>query len=539
MKVHTLVGLSFISSTAALNCSTTTFQSIFNSNNVPATVKYTSQLGNNSTFKVTGNLAYPESPTGLQPLCAVEVVAFTEVGTNYTFGLFLPDTWNNRFLAVGNGGYAGGVNWIDMGNGVGYGFAVMSTDTGHNSSFQTTSWAYGNPESITDWGWRAMHGSTVNAKILTEAYYGSAPEYSYFSGCSVGGRQGLKALELFPDDYNGVTAGAPAWWTTRIQLFALKATTYNAPAGSAHSIPESMFTVISEEVIKQCDGQDGLNDTIISDPFGCNFNPDTLLCQGNSTSQCLSAPQIDTLNKIHSDWIDVNQTFVFNHFLLGSEATWSQNIGDGSGQANQLGYVQDLLQVGPDFAWEDLDYDTVLLSESINPGNASADYYDISPFYQAGGKLLHYHGLADSTCPTGTSLYWYSHVLRALAPKSIDVSSFYRLFLIPGMEHCQSTPSGQNAPWYISGANQAAVLGSDISGVPGFRDAKHDVLLALMAWVENGTAPNEIIATKWIDDDVTQALDRQRPICAYPNQTKYNGTGNPDLAESWTCELLY
>lgn len=422
---------------------------------------------------------------------------------------------------------------------MGYGFAVMSTDTGHNGSFQTTSWAYGNPESITDWGWRAMHGSTVLSKLIIQAYYGDAPEYSYFSGCSIGGRQGLKALELFPNDYDGVTAGAPAWWTTHNQLFSLKATTYNAPAGSEHTIPESMFSVINKEVIRQCDPQDGLNDTIISDPLGCNFDPNTLLCQGNSTTNCLTGPQIETMNAIHSDWIDVNQTFIFNHFLLGSEYTWDENIGNGSGQANQIGYVQDLLQVGPSFQWQDLDYNTVLLSESINPGNASADYYNISPFYQAGGKLLHYHGLADSTCPTGTSLYFFDHVLRALAPYSINVSDFYRLFLIPGMEHCQSTPSTTNAPWYIAGANQAAVLGTSVSGVPGFSDSRHDVILALMAWVENGTAPNEIIATKWVDDSIDKAVSRQRPICAYPEQAKYDGVGDPNLSTSWSCEGLY
>ncbi|KAH6667592.1 Tannase/feruloyl esterase [Halenospora varia] len=249
-----------------------------------------------------------------------------------------------------------------------------------------------------------MHGSTVSSKLLIEAYYGSGPKYSYFSGYSVGGRQGLKALKLFPEEYDGVVAGAPAWFTTRIQLFAFKATTYNAPTNSSHTMPEAMFPVINEEVIRQCDGQDGLVDRIISDPLGCNFNPITLLCMGSNTTNYLTRPQIDTLNAIHSDWVNANQTFVFNHFLLGSEATWSEDIGDGSGQANQLGYVQGLLEVGLDFTYKDLTYDTVLLSESINPENASADYCDISPFYKAGGKLIHYHGLADSTYPPGTNL---------------------------------------------------------------------------------------------------------------------------------------
>ncbi|KAH8647693.1 putative ferulic acid Esterase/Feruloyl esterase [Xylariales sp. PMI_506] len=523
------------------SCTIETFQSFLDTNGTTAVVIAAESISANGTFEVTGNAAYPESPTNLQALCAVEVNVTSEAGTHYSFGLFLPVDWNGRFLAVGNGGYAGGINWIDMGAGVGYGFAVMSTDTGHSGSTSATSWAYGNPESITDWGWRAMHGSTVISKFLIESWYTSPSKYNYYSGCSVGGRQGLRALQLFPGDYDGVSAGAPAWWTTHLQLDAVKTLTYNQPTNASHTIPESMFSIIGAEVLRQCDPQDGVTDTIISDPFGCNFNPLTLLCTGGNTTDCLNGQQIQTMYKVYNDWVETNQTFVFPHYLLGTESQWSLSIGDGdeSSLENQSGFAQNLLQLGPNWSWQDLDYDTVLLAEQINPGNATADDFDISPFYARGGKLIHHHGLADAILATGSSVYFYEQVAAATVPQSIELDDFYRMFLIPGMEHCMSSPSTMNAPWYIAGANQAAVLGSSVSGVPGYRDAGHDVILSLMAWVENGTAPDSIIATKFVNDSVEDGVDRQRPICPYPQQALYNGTGNPDLAESWSCGPIY
>ncbi|RSH80314.1 uncharacterized protein EHS24_008890 [Apiotrichum porosum] len=525
----------------SLSCTAATFEAFLASSNITATVNSAQAIAANGTFEVTNNTAYPSSPTKLQALCAVEVNVTSEAGTHYSFGLFLPDAWNNRFLAVGNGGYAGGINYIDMGAGAGYGFAVMSTDTGHSGGFQETAWAYNNTESITDWGWRAMHGSTVASKALINAWYGSASEYNYFSGCSVGGRQGLRALQLFPEDFDGVSAGAPAWWTTHNQLWAVKTLTYNYPANASHFIPSSMFNVIGAEVIKQCDPQDGVTDTIISDPFRCNFNPLTLLCAPNVTESCLIPDQIETLNKIYNDWVETNQTYVFSHLLLGTEASWNNDVGTGSLATleSQSGFAQDLMQLGDSWTFEDLTIETVELADEINPGNATADDFDLSPFYNRGGKLIHHHGLSDGTLATGSSLYFYTHVVRAIWEHGIDVDDFYRLFLIPGMEHCQSTPSNMNAPWYIAGANQPASISTSLHSVPCFSDAKHDVILALMAWVENGTAPDSIIATKWVDDNTQAEVSRQRPICPYPKEAKYNGTGDVDSADSWECATLY
>jgi feruloyl esterase len=239
--------------------------------------------------------------------------------------------------------------------------------------------------------------------------------------------------------------------------------------------------------------------------------------------------------------VDTNQTFVFPHLWLGSEAQWAPLLAGTTNAPYALGpdYIKYFLQCGPTWHWQDFTYDIIQQADLVDPGNATADDFDLTPFMRRGGKLLHYHGASDGLIPTGSSVYLYSQILRQLSPRGVDISSFYRFFVVPGMQHCAGTPGNVNAPWYFAGANQAAALGSAVHGVPGFRDAKHDVLLAVMAWVENGTAPGHIVATKWVDDAAAAAdrlqVMRQRPLCFWPAKQQWNGKGHVDRADSWTC----
>ncbi|KAJ5351036.1 tannase and feruloyl esterase [Penicillium brevicompactum] len=342
----------------------------------------------------------------------------------------------------------------------------LTCNLGHVGIDTAGTWAINRPESVIDWGYRAWHGTTVLGKLLINEWYGTPSKYNYFYGCSTGGRQGMKDLQTYPDDYDGIIARAPAWWTTHQQLWNLKQTVYQAPADSAHTIPEKMFDLIAAEAIKQCDGQDGLVDSIISDP-------------------------------------------------------------------------QDILGLGEDFTWEDLSYKTVELADRLNPGNATADKFDISDFYNRGGKFLHYHGMSDAYVSPDASIYYYHQASSAMKPQGVDMDDFYRLFLVPGMEHCLSTPDEVNAPWYFAGPDQAATINTGTYSTPGYRDAHHDIVLAMMAWVENGTVPNDIIATKWKNDTSASEVLRQRPICHYPYQAKHNGKDEPNDAASWSCETLF
>lgn len=541
--------LSSTATAAPADCSASYFQSLLPGN---ATVRFATSVQENATFTVpAGDIAYPTSPTQLKAACAVEINVTSSVESAFSFGIFLPEAglWNERFLAVGNGGFAGGVNWLDMAAGLGYGFAVVSTDTGHSSLSNGSSWALNNEQRKIDWGYRAMHGSVVLAKQVVEAYYAKKPAYSYYSGCSTGGRQGLKEIQLYPDSFDGVLAGAPAWWTSHLQTWTLKLGLFNLPADAPHHIPAALFPSIAKEVLKQCDAQDGLVDSIISDPFGCNFFPEALHCGANVTNQttagCLTPPQLDTLYKIHNSYVEANNTFVFPGLALGSEEQWPALLGGAAPNALGSGYVRDFLL--NDESWNIWDFNgsIVELADSVQPGNASAVDFDLSPFHSRGGKLIQYHGEADGLIPTGSSVYFYEHVLRTLKPKGVELDSWYRFFLVPGMQHCRGTPADVAAPWYFAGSSQAAGLGrtpGSVYGVPGFRDGRHDALLALMDWVEKDSPPDTLVATKWkndnlLDDGGKREVLRQRPLCVYPKQARFSGKGNPNEASSWNCEL--
>lgn len=428
------------------------------------------------------------------------------------------------------------------GAGVGYGFAVVSTDTGHNSTSGELEWGFNAPEVLNDWGYRAMHGSVELGKKLATAYYSSEIKYSYYTGCSTGGRQGIRDIQLYPEDFDGVLAGAPAWWTTHLQTWTAKMGTFNLPLNSSHRIDPALFPVIEAEVVKQCDPQDGLADNIVSDPLACNFNADALLCTPTSNSSaCLTPAQLGTLSKVYSAYVDTNDTFVFPGLALSSESQWQVLLGTSTGEPLSYGtdYVRYFLSQ-PDFRWEDFTYAVIQRADELDPGNATADAFAAMADYRArGGKLLHYHGWSDGLIATGSSLHFYQQVARALLPMGVPLDDWYRFFLVPGMQHCAGTPSGVDAPWYFAGGNQAGDLGTGVHGVPGFEDGKHDALLALMDWVENGTVVDEIVATKFVDEDITKGVERQRPLCMYPKQAVYKGEGDVDAAESWECKSLY
>ena len=530
--------------TATLDCTPSAFQAHLPSN---AEVTFTRELPKNSTFEVpAGDIAYPTSPTHLKALCAVQVRVTSSPTSAFSLGLFLPEDWNQRFLAVGNGGFAGGINWLDMAAGVGYGFAAMSTDTGHNSTSDDLTWALYEPEKKVDFGYRAMHGSVVLAKQILGAYYGcEGPQWSYYSGCSTGGRQGLKEVQMFLEDFDGVLAGAPAWYTTHLQTWTIHLGLVNLPTTAEHHIPPSLFPAIGAEVLKQCDPQDGVVDHIIMDPRRCNFKAEALLCgQGvkNQTSAgCLTPTQIGTLYRIYNDYVETNQTLVLPHLELGSEAQWEVLLGASEPSTLGYQYPQFFLDLGPDWSFYDFNFSIVQMADKLDPGNCNADDYDLSPFEAKGGKLIMYHGQADGLIPTGSSELFYNLVLQTLGPRGIDLDPWFRHFVVPGMQHCALTPPDVNAPWYFAGANQAGSLlplGAKHS-VPGFEDAQHDILMALMEWTENGRAPNSIVATKWRNDTLYDEVWKQRPICPYPRQAMYSGEGDPDVASSWRCEFLY
>ncbi|KAK8137050.1 hypothetical protein PG984_004990 [Apiospora sp. TS-2023a] len=507
-------------------------------------------------------MAFPTPAKNVSALCAVTVNVKTPENTSYNFGLFLPDSgWNERFLTTGNGGFGGGINWVDMNIFAHHGFATMSTDTGHNATAFDATWGLDQPEKLVNWGTRAMHESIGLAKTMVTSYYGGGSsssnstttaaektiKYSYYASCSTGGRQGLKEIQNHPESFDGIVVGAPAWWTTHLAAFTLKAPLYNFPANASYHVSQAQVETVKAEMLKQCDAQDGVVDGVISDTFGCQFDYDKLLCgatttTNNNKTNCLTPAQVQTVRNVFSEWREDNgTTLVFPGLPLGADPSGML------GSFNGLGYglFQDWVYNDTNWDYTKFTYADVLEADRVDPGDAAADDFDMSAYRAKGGKIIMYHGMADLGIPTGSSKVFYDNVHKAMgggadakaeaaadgAEADADLTDFYRFFLIPGMGHCNSGPG----PWYIAGGSQ------DLPGVtysvPGHEDAEHDVVLAMMRWVEEDRAPEQLIGTKFVGDDGAKGIESQRPICLYPKMAKYIGSGKEDVnkPESWEC----
>ncbi|KAJ8128813.1 hypothetical protein O1611_g4822 [Lasiodiplodia mahajangana] len=329
------------------------------------------------------DIEFPVNATNLPALCAVSINVRSSVNSSYNLGLFLPDqTWNSRLLATGNGGFGGGINWADMGRFSQYGFATLSTDTGHVSLETDGSWALNSPARVIDWGYHAMHGSLVLGKEIIKAYYRVPDiEYSYFAGCSTGGRQALKEIQLHPDSLDGIAIGAPTWKIPTLAGATTRLGLLNYPADEPYHIDPSRFPSIVREVVRQCDGQDGLVDGIVSDPLGCNFDFEQLRC-GTSTSECFTLPQLGTIRNFYSDWIDANRTFVFPGMSLGADPTFLLSVPQG------YDYYKYFVYNDPNWDFTQLSYEDIIYANNVDPGDAAADDYDLTAFMERGVKHL-------------------------------------------------------------------------------------------------------------------------------------------------------
>ncbi|KAF2963912.1 hypothetical protein GQX73_g9675 [Xylaria multiplex] len=482
------------------------------------------------------DLAYPIQPTNLPALCAVTVAVASSTTSAYRFGLFLPAEWNNRFLAVGNGGFGGGINWLDMGAGVQYGFAVVSTDTGHDSTTGNTSWAYDNPESRTDWGWRALHGAVTIGKTLTQTYYGRPMDYSYYSGCSTGGRQGLKEMQMYPNSFDGVVVGAAAWYTSHLNTWVTQVASYNWPAEDEKHIDWRLLPPIADQIVKQCDDIDGVADGIISLPGQCNVDFDALLCEtpGVNQSACLTAAQAQTLKNVYSDWMTPEGEFLYKGLSPGSEGQMYAVLNYSDASPYGIGYARNFLLDNKSFVLSDFNDSLATLADELDPGNATADHYDLTAFRDRGGKMVMYHGAADGLVPMQGSDLYYDRVVEAMGGNMTATQEFFRYFMVPGMQHCWTTTV--DAPWAFGAPSQASVFGNDTWSVPGFKDAQHDILLALMDWVEKNATVDQIVATTWnTPTNVSSGVLKQRPLCPYPQMATWDGTGDLNDASSWSC----
>jgi feruloyl esterase len=483
-----------------------------------------------ATLVPAGPLTLSDTVTlpNLPGFCRVQGVSQPSADSNIHFEVWLPDAvrWNRKFLSTGEGGFAGQLNYgrngMDsaMDELLRRGYATASTDTGHLSSEQD--WAIGHPERITDYLYRAKHVTTVAAKAIIAAYYGGAPEHSYFSSCSNGGRQGLIEAQRYPDDFDGLVIGAPWNFQSHSNAGFVWDAQVFAAAGAA--MPAEKLPAITQAVLAACDKNDGLADGVIADPRKCSFDPKSLICQGPETSSCLTAPQAAAVQKVYDGPKNPRTgESVFPGFARGSETGWTGMLRPTRTASGLITYFSNI--VYQNRAWDpqsfNFDRDMAYADETIGRmGNAvSTDY---SAAIRRGVKIIQYHGWTDQTLQPAFSPQYYEQV--AATNGGIEkAQGFYRLFMVPGMNHC-------------SGGAGASNFGGVGQQIPPVRDAAHDLQTAMEAWVERGTAPAQFIGTKFTDNQAaTRTVKFTRPLCLYPTVPRYKGTGDPNDAANFAC----
>jgi feruloyl esterase len=423
--------------------------------------------------------------------------------SNIAFELWLPlENWNGKFVAVGNGGYSGQIWYPFMPGPLSKGYAVASTDTGHEGNGFDASFAIGHPEKLIDFAYRAVHELAVTSKALVQAFYARAPTRNYWTGCSSGGRQGLMSAQRYPVDFDGIVAGAPASYMTRLSTkFAVNLLTTHKEGGLVSS---EKLGLLHKAVIAACDGTDKVPDGVLENPAACRFDPTTLQCRAgaNTTADCLTPAELDSVRTAYAPFEHTGTKTRYPGLAFGSETGWATQLGPMFPKPVPLGLGTFVITFqNPQWDYHTLDLDRDLPKVDATVGMMDAIDPNLAPFFARGGKLLQYHGWSDPGIPGQSSIDYY----EAVRAKTGDakLGDHYRLFMAPGMDHC----AGGEGP------------------------DRFDTLTAIDAWVEKNAAPDLLIAAKMKDG----AVVRTRPLCPYPQLAVYRGTGSTDDAASFTC----
>ncbi|KAJ7249407.1 tannase and feruloyl esterase [Mycena rebaudengoi] len=444
-------------------------------------------------------------PVTSAPLCRVQFVINTTPTSAVHAEAWLPDTWFGRFLATGNGGLGGCIDYLSLDYGASLHFATFGTDNGHDG--QSGLPFLNHPEVINDFAFRAIHVEAVIGKQMAQAYYGRPATKSYYMGCSQGGRQGTQAALKFPEDFDGILAGAPAtdanhllgWMGLLTHYIGATNVTLGAVNTSPKFIPPTLWLVVSAEILRQCDLLDGVADGIITEPDICNFRPETLLCTRSKKTDCLTAIQVQALRNIYSPVVDGSK-LIYPRYSPGAEADPLGGVlFGGSFSSLTADWERYVILNVTDHDFTNFGLADIALFEKVNPGGFSTFSGELFAFRNRGGKFLTYHGHRDPLISSTNSKRVYDLISKTLKLPTLD--DFYRLFFIPGMGHCV----GGLGPTSFGQAGPSAVNASS-----------HNILLALVDWVEGGAAPPTIIGSGM--------NNTTRTHCRYPMRSVFNGS---------------
>jgi feruloyl esterase len=439
----------------------------------------------------------------LAAFCRVEATLTPSSDSDIKIEVWLPTTgWNGKFQAVGNGGWAGTIPYDAIRAALSQGFAAAGTDTGHTGG--NANFALGHPEKIIDLGYRSIHEMTVQAKVILHAFYGSAAKYSYYNGCSQGGRQGLAEAQRYPEDFDGIIAGASA--IDQMKMHGVRTAVnlmMNKDADSV--IPRTKYEMINKAVLEGCDAKDGVKDGVIENPTKCKFDYAKLTCKGADASDCLTKGQVESAKAITSALKDpkTGKTIFEGHLMPGSETGWAV-LGGPQPLNLSVSGMQNVVFQDPGWTpskMTDIASDIEKAAKSDH-GALSTNNPDLKPFFERGGKLLMYHGWSDQQVTPLNSVLYYEDVLKTVG-KSKAANSI-RLFMMPGVNHCSGGP------------------GTDT----------FDKVKVMEEWVEQGKAPSRIVASHSTQGKV----DKTRPLCAFDQTAKYKGSGDTNDAANFECK---
>jgi Tannase and feruloyl esterase len=438
------------------------------------------------------------------------------------FDLELPvSTWQGRYLQNGCGGYCGSVSaqsFPTCDATLGGDFAMATDDEGHSDSIFSGLWAYNSEQLRVDYGYESEHALAVVAKTIIKDFYGQAPTYSYFDGCSDGGREAMEVAERYPTDFNGIIAGAPEMiagpLNAEVQTWNYRV---NTDAQGNAILTSDKLAALHAAVIAKCAGDDGVNDGIITDPRNCDFNPASIQCPtGTDNDSCLTPAQVTVVRKLYQGPADSKGQLLYPGGLpYGSESSWagfvvpvtpanggpvsSTDIADYSLSQAYLQYQ--LLQpghLGPtpaEWNFSVQDFNTMFPAANVSDAMST----NLSQFFAHGGKLIMWQGTADQAIPVYGTIDYYE-TLAHLNGGYAETQKSARLFLFPTVAHCGG----------------------------GYANSSFDLVLPMVQWVEQGTAPAQVTAT-----DTVNGATLTRPVYPYPEVPMYNGTGATDEASSF------
>ena len=439
------------------------------------------------------------------------------------FELRLPvSSWNGKFFMAGCGGFCGQIHAerLDHSNGINVAlarnYAAVTTDAGHWSEHEADGvWAYNNRAAERDWAWRVIPEVARAAKTIVRSYYGRQEEHSYFSGCSNGGRMAAMATQRFPDLFDGVIIGAPALDWRTLAMHGAWTVQANTGKDGKPILDPSKVQMIARAVMDACDALDGAADNLIADPRACAFDPAHLQCKaGHEDSACLTKAETGVLKKWYGGLPDAHGGGWKYNIMPGSEPYWPTWLTPPAGRKgvmeiyldNLFSYVLFERDPGPSYSLHDLDLSAYPKALDALRPLYRADNPDLDRFREAGGKAIMWQGWSDPGAVPGAAIGYYEDVVEHVGGKE-QADAFFRLFMVPGAGHCFEAP------------HQSA--------------ERFDPIAALEAWVEQGIAPDRIIARQENTDGKTI---RSRPLCPFPQIARYSGDGDIDDAGNFGCD---